>query len=187
MGKYILLVLVIVFFERGMRNSITTVKSTAGIFHEDRFAPLFQAAINLGVSFILVHFLGLVGIFLGGFISALAVPFWTTPYFVYKKVFNQPLHRYFLTYAYYTCIGLAGCLAAMAACSFLPSYSIAWLLLQGVICVITVNVVYVAIFFKTYEFKYLYGVLLLIINKIPKIHIFSQRLEKNKLEISGNK
>lgn len=187
MGHYILLVLVIVFFERGMRNSITTVKSTAGIFHEDRFVPLFQAAINLGVSLILVHFLGLVGIFLGGFISALAVPFWTTPYFVFKKVFKQPLHRYFLTYAYYTCIGIAGCLSAIAACSFLPSDSIAWLMLQGVVCVITVNLVYVAIFFKTSEFKYLYGVLFSIFNKIPKIHVISQRLGKKKLDISGNK
>lgn len=185
MESSILFVLVIVFFERGMRNSITTVKSTAGIFHEDRFVPLFQASINLAVSLLLVHFIGLVGIFLGGLISALAVPFWTTPYFVYKKVFKQPLRRYYFAYAYYTCIGLIGCLAAFAACSLLPSYSIAWLLLQGVVCVITVNVVYVAIFFRTYEFKYLYGVLVSILNRIPKIHVIYQRKGKKKLEISG--
>lgn len=187
MESSILFVLVIVFFERGMRNSITTVKSTAGIFYEDRFVPLFQASINLGISLVLVHFIGLVGIFLGGLISALAVPFWTTPYFVYKNVFKQPLRRYYLAYTYYTCIGLLGCLAAIAACSLLPSHSIAWLLVQGVVCVITVNLVYVTIFYRTYEFKYLYGVLLSILNKIPKIHVIFQRLGKKKLNISGNK
>ena len=55
----------VIFYERGMRNSITTVKTTAGIFHEDRFAPLFQAAINLVISIVLVQQIGIIGVFIG--------------------------------------------------------------------------------------------------------------------------
>ena len=53
MEEGLLFILLFIFYEKGMRNSITTIKTTAGIFHEDRFAPLCQAAINLVISIVL--------------------------------------------------------------------------------------------------------------------------------------
>ncbi|WP_230575807.1 lipopolysaccharide biosynthesis protein, partial [Bacillus rhizoplanae] len=88
MSKSVLFILIIIFYERGMRNAITTVKTTAGIFQEDRYAPLFQAAVNLIISIILVQYIGIAGVFIGTLISVLVVPFWVTPYLVYKKVFE---------------------------------------------------------------------------------------------------
>ena len=40
MEEGLLFILMVIFYERGMRNSITTIKTTSGIFHEDRFVPL---------------------------------------------------------------------------------------------------------------------------------------------------
>lgn len=159
MSNSVLVILVICFYERGMRNSITTIKTTAGIFHEDRFAPLFQAVINLIFSIVLVKYIGISGVFLGTLISALAVPFWTTPYFVYKRVFNEPLRKYFINYIYFIVIGLAAFSITGLICNFIPPHNVFDLVLLGLVCLIVPNTIYIAIFYKTDEFKYLLGIL----------------------------
>jgi O-antigen/teichoic acid export membrane protein len=162
MGSTILVILMISFYERGMRNSITTLKTTAGIFHEDRYVPLIQAIINLFFSIVLVKAIGIVGVFIGTLISALTVPFWTTPYFVYKKVFNRPLIHYFLNYVVYIIIGLGTFLLTHLICNFILVDSILKLFLVVFICIVVPNLIYTLIFYKTEEFKYL----LLIIKNI---------------------
>jgi O-antigen/teichoic acid export membrane protein len=159
MGKTVLIVLVIVFYEKGMRNSITTVKTTSGIFHEDRYAPLCQAVINLGFSIWLVQYWGIVGVFLGTLLSALAVPLWTTPYLVYKKIFNKPLRMYYVTYCFYVCIGLGACLVTSLISSLIIPDNLFKLTLIGMIAVIIPNFIYVAVFRKTEEFKYIWSII----------------------------
>lgn len=159
MSPAVLALLVILFYERGMRNSITTIKTTSGIFHEDRYAPICQAGINLGVSLLLVQFMGLEGIFLGTVISALAVPLWRTPYLVYKLVFHLPIRFYVWSYVRYLLIG-AGTYAAMVVISsLLPGNTWGGLILKGVVCCIGINLIYILVFHKTSEFQYLYDVL----------------------------
>lgn len=189
MGNFTLLMIIIAFYERGMRNSISMVKVTAGIFHEDRFAPLLQGALNLGFSYILVQYIGITGIFIGTVISALLVLFWTTPYLVYKKVFIQPLSHYYRKYTLYTSIGVMTYLLTKITCSFIPSDTFLWLSLKGVVCLITINLIYVAVFHRTEEYKYLLGVAKGILNKIPLLQSIIQKLlnRVRKLEVSGNK
>ncbi|OUS78064.1 hypothetical protein B1748_04660 [Paenibacillus sp. MY03] len=176
-------VLVAAFYERGMRNSITTVKTTAGIFHEDRYAPLLQAAINLGACLLLVRELGLGGIFLGGLLSAIAVPFWTTPYLVYKKVFGKPLLHYFLTYFAYTGAGLLALIVAYTVCQLWAADTIAALLLQIAACLIIVNSLYVALFHRTEPFRYLRGVAVML---LIKLHRSGRGLIGRKRELQTN-
>lgn len=159
MTPAVLALLVVMFYERGMRNSITTIKTTSGIFHEDRYAPLSQAGINLGASLLLVQFMGLEGIFLGTLLSALAVPLWLTPYLVYKKVFHLPVRYYAWSYVRYVLVG-AGAYATMyGVSSFLPEATWGGLVLKGVVCCIGINVLYIIIFHRTSEFQYLADVL----------------------------
>ncbi|MBH5317293.1 oligosaccharide flippase family protein [Paenibacillus sp. GSMTC-2017] len=171
MSNIILIVLIVMFYERGMRNTITTVKTTAGIFHEDRYAPLIQAFINLVLSYILVKELGLVGVFIGGFISAIVVPFWTTPYLVYKKVFLKSLSHFYITYFLYSVIGFAAFSASFAIISLLPTSSLVALIVKGIVVVIVINVIYVLVFFKTAEFKYLTAIALPLMVKFVPIRM----------------
>jgi len=168
MESAVLAVLAIQFYERGMRNTITTVKTTAGIFHQDRFAPLVQAAINLAVSIVLVHFFGILGVFIGGTISALAVPFWRTPQLVYREVFHKPLRQYYLRYTYYTVIGLVTCWIVQIMTSYIGDSSYLHIALQAVVLVLTINIIYVILFYRTEEFKYLLSIMRsLLINIVP--------------------
>lgn len=158
MSYAVLIVLVVTFYERGMRNAISTVKTTAGIFHADRYVPLVQAAINLGISIALVHFAGIVGIFLGTWISALTLPFWTTPWLVYRRVFRKPLRFYYQLYGLYTLIGMGAFVATALVCSFLPAAGYFEILMRAAICIFIVNMLYIAVFHRTGEFAYLRGV-----------------------------
>lgn len=160
MNQYIIIILILIFYERGMRNSISTVKTTAGIFHEDRYIPLIQALINLVISIILVQFIGIVGIFIGTLISSLACPFWTTPYLVYKKVFNRRVNTYFMKYSYYLLIGIGTFLITNYFCDFILSDDLLSLLLKMIICIIVPNIIYILLFFRTNEFKYLMRIIL---------------------------
>lgn len=165
--KSILAVLIVVFYERGMRNAITMVKTTAGIFHEDRYVPILQAIINLGVSLLLVHYLGLLGIFLGGLTSALAIPFWSTPYLVYKKIFNKPLISYYLTYFYYLIVAVVALIAAYGSSYLIDANTFVELVLKALIGFGVTNALYVLIFHRSEEFIYIWKILSSLLNRLP--------------------
>lgn len=96
--KLTLLVVLLNFYLKGMRSSVSIFKSKAGIFSQDIFDPLLEAAVNLGASILLAKRFGLVGIFLGTIVSALEFPFWTFPTSGYKNLFNKPSEEYFRKY-----------------------------------------------------------------------------------------
>lgn len=151
-------ILMFIFFERGMRNSITTLKTTSGIFHEDRYAPLCQAVINLVVSITLVQKIGITGVFIGTLVSALAVPFWLTPYLVYKKVFSKPISSYIRSYTVYLVTGFVVYLITKYTGDLIIAHDIKTLILKAVISLTIPNIIYILIYHKTEEFKYLYGI-----------------------------
>lgn len=157
LGKSVLMVLLANLYISGMRRSIATVKTTAGIFHEDRYAPFIEAVINLGLSIILVKHFGIAGVFLGTFISTILVPFWIAPYLVYKKTFEKPVVFYFIRYSVLAVIGcialfLTDSISHFASFTHNPYVNF---LLKACVCLIIPNVVYTIAFYKTSEFKYL--------------------------------
>ncbi|MCT8138132.1 oligosaccharide flippase family protein, partial [Anaerobacillus sp. CMMVII] len=167
--KIVVIMLLINFFISGMRRSISTVKETAGIFHEDRYAPLFEAAINLGASIYLVQHFGMMGVFMGTLISTLLIPFWVAPYLVYKKVFKKPVIYYFIRYLIYSIVGLVTLFVTYYLCGFVTMTGITGLFIKGIICIVIPNFLYVITFYKTAEYKYLRGVLRgIILKKVRK-------------------
>lgn len=78
------------------RKPIGTIKNAAGLFEQDRFAPLIESFINLVASCILAKLFGLSGIVIGTIISSISVPIWVSPKIVYKNVFHKNMIKYFL-------------------------------------------------------------------------------------------
>lgn len=149
--------LLILFFERGMRNASATVKTTAGLFREDRYAPLLQAAVTLGCAVALVGPLGIAGVFLGSLIGALVIPFWLTPYWVYRKVFALPLRRYFLVYGRYAAIGCVACAAVLLLCRVLPAEGWTAAAVRLAAALAVPNLIYWLLFRKLEEYGVLAG------------------------------
>lgn len=89
------LLLAINFFLLGVRVPLNVVKTAAGLFEKDRYAPLCQGALNLMISIYLCNLFGVNGVLLGTLLSICLVPLWTQPYVVYKALFDTSLLSYF--------------------------------------------------------------------------------------------
>ncbi|QNG58485.1 hypothetical protein H4O14_11530 [Bacillus sp. PAMC26568] len=159
MSKSVLIILMINFFVSGMRRSISLVKTTSGIFYKDRYAPFVEALVNLVSSIILVQFYGIVGVFIGTLISTIVVPFWIAPYLVYKQVFNKPVLHYFINYVYLVFLGLGTCLLTNFLCNLFTNVGIVQLVLRAAICLLIPNLIFICVFYRSKEFKYLYRIL----------------------------
>ena len=61
-------------------------KTAAGIQYEDRYVPIAECMVNLFMSLLLMHKLGLVGVYLGTTVSMICQYGITFPIFIYKKV-----------------------------------------------------------------------------------------------------
>ena len=93
--------LVLNFWQTGMRNAPAIFKSASGIFYEDRFVPIIESIVNIVVSVILTFKFGIIGIFIGTFISSLCLFLYSYPFLVYKKVFNRQPKEYFMSFAFF--------------------------------------------------------------------------------------
>lgn len=109
--KYLLpaatvLVIVIDFFVLGMRQMTICFRNAMGLFWHDRYKPVFEVVLNLGISLLLVQKYGIAGVILGTTISSLSTNFWIEPYVFFKfgiqKNWKKNLRDYYLKYAKYT-------------------------------------------------------------------------------------
>jgi len=158
MSKYIVLMIVANFFVTGMRRTVLTYKETMGLFWQDRFKPLFESAINLIASVILVTKLGIIGVLLGTFISTMTTCFWVEPYILYKHGFKKPVRFHFAKYAMYTGITVATALITEWTCSIFTTYTFSSVAGRAIFCLIIPNMIFTMLFYRTREFKHVYGI-----------------------------
>lgn len=160
LDKFTLIILIINFYINGLRGSIGTFKNKAGLFTQDKYMPLIEATINLGVSLILVKYIGLAGIFIGTTISTISIVFWNVPRIAYKYVFKRNVLEYFKTYFKYLILTIVVGSLTTGICNVVVSgYSFTALILRGIICVTIPSILYLVIFYKTDEFKYIYNII----------------------------
>ncbi|WP_309121652.1 oligosaccharide flippase family protein [Paenibacillus sp.] len=165
------------FYFTLMRGSVERFKEGAGIYHQDRYAPLFEAAINLAASVLLVRWIGLPGIFLGTLISNLSVIFWLKPKLVYNLVFRKPLLDYFrlyFTYLFIASIPLAA--SAFATYRLQAATGFGAFALNVIVNLLIVNLSHFIFLRKTEEYTYFKDLIVRIVqNKLlPKVR--KQRL-----------
>lgn len=166
------LILLINFYMSGMRSVINIFKSKAGMFAQDKYAPIVEGAINIVASIFLIKYLGLAGVFLGTTISFLSISFWNQPRILFKELFKRSLWVYFAKYIFYLLVTLITGIITINVCSlFIDGYSFMSLCARGIICLIIPNVIYLALFYKTEEFKYLLGALK---GQISNIGVFNK-------------
>ena len=138
-----------------MRSSVERFKEGSGNFYKDRYAPICEAVINLVASIVLVHYMGLPGVFIGTLASNLLVIFWTQPYIVYRYIFDKKLSAYFIMYFKYLLLGIIPfIITSFITNSFKYNYNISSFIANCLINIVVVNGIYLVMFFRKEEFKY---------------------------------
>ncbi len=156
----ITIILIINFYINGMRKSVLTFRDAMGLFWYDRHKPYFEIILNLILSIVFAQRFGLVGVFLGTTLSTMIVCFWVEPYILFKYGFKSEVRPYFINYIKFFLI-LSGTYISIWYVSSLIGLNITtWfqLIAFTVFLLIFVNIVFLLLFRRTKEFKYLYSV-----------------------------
>ncbi|MCH5165995.1 MAG: oligosaccharide flippase family protein [Clostridiales bacterium] len=143
------------FYLTASRRMTDAFKECAGLFWNDKFKPLFEAGINLGLDILLVRYIGINGVIVATIVSTVAAPLWVEPFVLYKNYFKVNTVNYFIRYAIYTIVAFCAGAAAFGCCYFIPSSGIWCFIAKFVICLILPNLIFVLAYHRTQEFKYL--------------------------------
>lgn len=155
-SKGIVFVLCANFFLFASRSANGAFNIAAGTFVYDRARPLIEAALNLVISVVLVKRVGIAGVFLGTIISSGLTVWWREPYLLFKKVFEQKLGGYFVTYALWTFLLFAITIPFEKLLVRLPM-NMFYLVIRFLVCGIGINVVLVLLMCRNQYFLYYFG------------------------------
>lgn len=167
LDNIVLALMIVSFFITNMRPSLEKFKEAAGIYKEDRFAPIFEALINFVVSIILARWFGIAGVIIGTITSSLAVVFWIRPVLVYRIVFKRNVSGYFYNYFKKTVITIIILVTSNFLMNKIPlSFGIGSFVIKCMFNVVYINVFLFILYRKTPEFIYFKD---LILSKIKSI------------------
>lgn len=150
---WFVLVYALTFYTNMSRQMAYSFKSAAGIFKQDRFAPLIEAVLNLVISYVLVLLFGPIGVVLGTLISCLLVSFWYTPLMLFKHYFNKPMGEYWKNFIKYSVVTLICGAITYIATVFIKDGTKLTLMLKFLICAVLPNLIYLLFYFRDPEFK----------------------------------
>lgn len=166
--QIIVFVLVICFFLEGIRLPALVMRDVTGVFYNDRFKPLLEAAVNLFASIPLTIVFGIAGVKLGTIISYVFVAIWIEAYVLYKNYFKKSVWPYLKKLAFYFLLMVLLCISANYICELYKGPEIYQLFIRGGICCIYPNLILFILFRKKDEFAYLTNLVKRMLYKITK-------------------
>ena len=145
----------------GLKNNLGTVRNTTGAFRQMWYRPAISIAVNIVVSIALVHKLGIYGVLIGTLVADFSTNLLIDPYILHKYSFNnyKPVSGYYIkSIKYVLLIALTGA-ADMFLCSVvLPNFGWLSVVAHVGICGVSVPMVFLLVYRKSLEVKYLLNI-----------------------------
>ena len=167
--REIVLVLCINFFINGTRRAVLIFKESMGLFWYDRYKAVAEAALNLGISIVLVTHFGVVGVFVGTFFSTALTSVWVEPYVIYKYRLKKPISTFFIKYGVYLAVMAFAWWITELICRLFTGGPFVSLIYRGIICVTVPNLLLWVVYRKTENWKKMEGLLHHVLRKILQI------------------
>lgn len=144
------------YFFKGERVVLSNFKTAAGIFEQDKYLTLIQGIVNLVISIVLVQEIGMTGVFIGTVVSGLIANI-TKPVIIYRICFERSAVSYFReSVKYLAVIGAALAILIPLQNALMPRVTILKFILMMLIITVTFNGIFLLVFGRSEEFKYLY-------------------------------
>ena len=151
----VVLVLCANFYVTGMRQASLVFRDSLGLFWYDRYKSLLEAAVNLVVSIVLTLRFGIIGVFLGTYVSTMTTSFWIEPLVLYRKRLEAPVGSYFIRYGIYSGVFLVTGFVTDAICRCMMGAAWKVFLLRLPVCLVVPNLIFFAVYGRTEEFRFL--------------------------------
>lgn len=161
----VVLILVTNYYVLGVRQAIMITRNAGGFYVNDRKVAMIKPIINLVFSLALVQKMGIIGVFVGTFISQIVADIILFPYFLYQYFFEINVRKYYINYALSLSVNALIGIGCMIASSALGVEGWLGLIMKGILCTFVYNLAMCIIYYKSEEFGYLKN---LIVNKIIK-------------------
>ncbi len=146
------------YYFKGDRIVLFNFKTAAGVFEQDKYLTLIQGVVNLIISIGLVSSMGLVGIYIGTIVSGLIANI-AKPFIIYRVCFERKATDYFTEgFKYLAVIGVILVIVLPISMIVLKEITIFSFLAMGIIIVMVYNVLFLVVFGRTKEVKYLVGI-----------------------------
>lgn len=161
LGMLVVIALFTRFFVEGYINTMSTFRSTLGLFTQGKYLPLLVATINIALSIGLSYPLGLAGILFATPISRMCINGWYFPLVVHRDGFNKSVRPYYVKLGF-RFILFAGVVAIMQLISkviFIGGITIFNFVLMTIITAVLPNLIFLLVYFKTDEFEYFKNIL----------------------------
>lgn len=142
------------FFAITIRRPGIVYSESTGLFWKLRYKPIIGAALNLGLSIALAHFIGVAGVFVGTLVSMALIDFPVEGWAVCRAVLEMKLRHYFARCGIYLAgvVGVGGICTLLCAL-LLPGYGLGALLGRAAICLTLSNGLFLLLARKTPEFR----------------------------------
>lgn len=169
----VILLIILNTYIVGQRIPLNNMKVAGGVFRQDRYLPVIQAILNLGISMLLAKQVGLIGVYIGTLVSGI-IPTFIRPLLVYKPLFDRSSGEFYLIFFKHLFVVLTIGAANYYITDIVMS-KLNWLtfILSVIITAIIPNTILFLFYFKTEEFKYVKNMVIkaikTVLNMNPKV------------------
>lgn len=148
-----LLVIALNFYLGIVLQPLWSYREATGLYIKTKYVMLVTALLNLVLSIALGFYFGLAGILAANFLSRILTYFWYEPNILFKDFFNKKVIDYYISHAMNIVIVLGAIILAKLLTPNITEKSVFSWILEAVVCMVIVNLVYFARYFKTEEFR----------------------------------
>ena len=191
-----------------LRKAVNTFKDAKGMFRNDWYKPLLEAAVGIGLAIGLSYVWGTFGVVMGYTLATICIAVPVENWVLFKQGIHKPLTRQALTLIVTTLFAFAMGAVAYFVGTFIPAGTgwsgVGWFVLRFVFVVVFAAGVFILATCRTEEFKYYKNLAVTIIKKIvgkikvklgkkepaevfPAIDANEQSIEQNVGDENGSK
>lgn len=153
------IIIVIDFYVLEMRQMTICFRNAMGLFWYDRYKPIVEVLLNLGISLALVNKYQIAGVILGTTISSLLTNFWVEPYVFFKygikKEWKRNIRNYFWRYGKFVIFTFGCGWISLNVVKLFSTITLITFVGQGLIVSVIYFVLAWCVFGRTKEYMYL--------------------------------
>ena len=153
------LLLLAQFYLTGMRQAVQQFRNAMGIFRQDKYRPVAEMILNVGISIFLAGKYGMIGILAGTVISLLLISVWLEPLILFKygflKRYKEVTAEFFKKYILRSFLMVVSGVGIWWICRKLPYEGFLGVFLQGLLCTFLYGSIMFVCFGRTREWKIL--------------------------------
>ncbi|OUN38709.1 hypothetical protein B5G28_08435 [Faecalibacterium sp. An77] len=167
LDEFTVILLCMQFYLELSRQTNMSFTSASGLFVKDVIRPYIEAGLNLVTSIIAVQYWGIAGVFIGTIVSCLLTVTWREPYLLFKYIFMRSMASYWTQFISFALLTIAICTVARTIVAGIIGSFISWILC-GVLVFLATQLVFIILFWKSEERKYLFNLVFNLSKKIIK-------------------